>query len=69
MRSIWKGSISFGLINIPVKIYTAIQESSLDLDMLDSNDHSNIKFKTNAQITKDKRIIARVWMFEFGICL
>ena len=45
MRSIWKGSISFGLINIPVKIYTAVQESSLDLDMLDSNDHSNIKFK------------------------
>jgi DNA end-binding protein Ku len=45
MRSIWKGSISFGLINIPVKIYSATQESSLDLDMLDSKDHSNIKFK------------------------
>lgn len=45
MRSIWKGSISFGLINIPVKIYTATQESTLDLDMLDSKDHSNIKFK------------------------
>ena len=45
MRSIWKGSISFGLINIPVKIYPAVQESSLDLDMLDSKDHSNIKFK------------------------
>lgn len=45
MRSIWKGSISFGLINIPVRIYTAIQESSLDLEMLDSKDHSNIKFK------------------------
>lgn len=45
MRSIWKGSISFGLINIPVRIYTATQESSLDLTMLDSKDHSNIKFK------------------------
>jgi DNA end-binding protein Ku len=45
MRSIWTGSISFGLINIPVKIFTAVQESSLDLDMLDSKDHSNIKFK------------------------
>lgn len=45
MRTIWKGSISFGLINIPVKIYPAVQESSLDLDMLDSKDHSNIKFK------------------------
>jgi DNA end-binding protein Ku len=45
MRTIWKGSISFGLINIPIKLYTATQESSLDLDMLDSKDHSNIKFK------------------------
>jgi len=45
MRSIWTGSISFGLINIPVKIFPAVQESSLDLDMLDSRDHSNIKFK------------------------
>ena len=45
MKTIWKGSISFGLINIPVKIYTAVHESTLDLDMLDSRDHSKIKFK------------------------
>lgn len=45
MRPIWTGSISFGLINIPVKLYSAVQSSSLDLDMLDSKDHSNIKFK------------------------
>ncbi|HET6225355.1 MAG TPA: Ku protein [Bacteroidia bacterium] len=44
-RSLWTGSISFGLINIPVKLYSAVQESSLDLDMLDPKDHSNIKFK------------------------
>ena len=44
-RSIWTGSISFGLINIPVKLYSAIQESDLDFDMLDPKDHSNIKFK------------------------
>jgi len=45
MRPIWTGSISFGLINIPVKLFSATQESSLDLDMLDNHDHSNIKFK------------------------
>lgn len=44
MRPIWTGSISFGLINIPVRLFSAVQESSLDLDMLDSKDHSNIKF-------------------------
>jgi DNA end-binding protein Ku len=45
MRSLWSGSINFGLINIPVKIMSAVQESSLDLDMLDGRDHSNIRFK------------------------
>ncbi|HLG02472.1 MAG TPA: Ku protein [Bacteroidia bacterium] len=44
-RSIWTGAISFGLVNIPIKIYSAVQESTLDLDMLDSKDHSNIRFK------------------------
>ena len=45
MRSLWTGAISFGLINIPVKLFPAVQESSLDLDMLDKKDFSNIKFK------------------------
>jgi len=45
MRPIWTGAISFGLVNIPVKIFTATKESTLDLDMLDSQDHSRIKFK------------------------
>ena len=45
MRSIWTGSISFGLINIPVKLFSAVQESTLDMDMIDKSDHSNIKFK------------------------
>ncbi len=45
MRAIWTGAIGFGLVNIPVKMYSAIQESSLDLDMLDKKDHSNIRFQ------------------------
>jgi DNA end-binding protein Ku len=45
MRPIWTGSINFGLVNIPVKLYSAVQSSNLDLDMLDSKDHSNIRFK------------------------
>jgi DNA end-binding protein Ku len=45
MRSIWNGSISFGLVNIPVKLYSAIENSNLDLDMLDGRDHSHIKFQ------------------------
>jgi DNA end-binding protein Ku len=45
MRAIWTGSIGFGLVNIPIKMYSAVEESSLDLDMLDKKDHSNIRFK------------------------
>lgn len=40
----WTGSIGFGLVNIPIKLYSATQTSNLDLDMLDKNDHANIKY-------------------------
>ncbi len=45
MRSIWTGSIGFGLVNIPIKLYSAAQESTLDLDMLDKKDYASIKFQ------------------------
>lgn len=45
MRPIWKGSIGFGLVNIPVRLYTATQESELDLDMLDAKDKARIRFQ------------------------
>lgn len=45
MKAIWKGSIGFGLVNIPVKLFSAVQNSHLDLDMLDEKDHANIRFK------------------------
>jgi len=44
MKSIWKGSIGFGLVNIPVKLYSGVQNSNLDLDMLDERDHAKIRF-------------------------
>ena len=45
MRSIWKGAVSFGLVNIPVKLYSATQQSSLDLDMVDRRDMGKVRFK------------------------
>src|SRR5215204_3790201 len=51
MRAIWTGAIGFGLVNIPVKLYSATQSSSLDLDMLDKKDHSNIKFQRVSEKT------------------
>ncbi len=45
MRSVWKGAIGFGLVNIPVKLYPAVQSSTLDLDMLDGRDRAHIRFQ------------------------
>ncbi len=44
MRSIWKGAISFGLVNIPIKLYSATQQSNLSLDMVDRKDLSRIRY-------------------------
>lgn len=45
MRAIWSGSISFGLINIPVHLYSGVQtHEGIDLDMLHKDDHSPIRF-------------------------
>ena len=44
MKAIWKGAIGFGLVNIPVKLYSASQSSDLDLDMLDKKDLAHIRF-------------------------
>lgn len=52
MRSIWTGSIGFGLVSIPIKLFSAVQETRLDLDMLDSRDHAHIKFQRVNENTK-----------------
>lgn len=45
MKAIWKGAISFGLVNIPVKLYSATEQSTLNLDMLDRRDMAKVHFK------------------------
>lgn len=45
MRSVWNGSISFGLVTIPVKLYSASTEGRLELDMLDRRDKGRIRYK------------------------
>ena len=45
MRSVWNGSISFGLVSIPVKLFSGSEDRALDLDMLDSHDGARIRYK------------------------
>ena len=54
MRPLWTGTIGFGLVNIPVKLFSATQASELDLDMLDKKDLSNIRFmRVNGKTGKE----------------
>lgn len=51
MRAIWSGSLNFGLVNIPVKLFSATVDSQLDFDMLDKNDLSPIRYAKINKIT------------------
>ena len=44
MRPIWNGAISFGLINIPVRLYTAVSEARPDFTYLHKTDLSPIRY-------------------------
>jgi DNA end-binding protein Ku len=45
MRAIWTGAIGFGLVNIPVKIYSATQDSRPDFDLLDRKSLERVRYK------------------------
>jgi len=44
-RAIWRGSISFGLVQIPVGLYRAESDSELHFTMLDKRDHTPVRFE------------------------
>ena len=44
MHPLWTGSISFGLVNIPVSLYSASEERELSFHLLHKKDHSPIRF-------------------------
>jgi DNA end-binding protein Ku len=43
-RAIWSGAISFGLVNIPIKLQSAVQDDNIDFDMLSKNDMAPIRY-------------------------
>lgn len=44
MKALWKGNISFGLVNIPVKLYSGSTTHRIDLDMIRKKDHCRIEY-------------------------
>jgi DNA end-binding protein Ku len=53
-HNVWKGSISFGLLNIPIALQTAETHEEIHFSMLDKKDFSHIKYiKTNAKTGRE----------------
>ena len=50
MRSIWKGAISFGLVTIPVKLYSATEAKDVSFHQVRRSDGSRIKYKRVAAV-------------------
>lgn len=64
-RSLWTGSISFGLVNVPVKAFTAVRDHDVHFHQLDKKSGSRIRYRkvaedTGKEVAKDD--IA--WRFE-----
>ena len=49
MRAIWKGSISFGLVNIPIALYPAVRTEELHFRLLRAKDLSPVNYKRVAE--------------------
>jgi DNA end-binding protein Ku len=50
MRSIWKGSVSFGLVSIGVKLYSATEERDVSFHQVRRSDGSRIRYKRVAEV-------------------
>jgi DNA end-binding protein Ku len=68
-RAIWKGAINFGLVSIPVALYSAETNSSVDFDLLDKRDFSRVRYrrvneKTGREVPWDE--IVKGYEYEKG---
>lgn len=45
MRSIWKGSIAFGLVNVPVKVYSATADHDIKFRQVHAKDNGRIRYR------------------------
>src|SRR5262245_6262880 len=66
-RAIWTGSISFGLVNAPVRMYTAISEKTLRFNQLHKDDGGRIGYQKVCKI--DDKVVSNdeiVRAFDVG---
>jgi DNA end-binding protein Ku len=69
MRSIWRGSIAFGLVNVPVKVYSATQDHDIKFHQVHAKDNGRIRYKRVCEIcgeVVEYREIARAFESDDG---
>jgi DNA end-binding protein Ku len=49
MRSIWKGSVAFGLVNVPVKVYSATEDHDLKFHQVHGADNGRIRYQRTCE--------------------
>src|SRR5688500_16232165 len=54
-RAIWSGSISFGLVNVPIKVFNAVSQKEVHFHLLHEKDKSRIRQK-RVCIEEDKEV-------------
>jgi len=50
MRAIWKGAITFGLVNVPVKVYSATEDHDIALHQVHDKDGGRIRYQRRCEI-------------------
>ncbi len=45
MRSIWKGSLAFGLVNVPIKVYSATEDKDISFHQVHAKDGGRIRYQ------------------------
>jgi DNA end-binding protein Ku len=50
MRAIWTGAITFGLVNVPVKVYSATEDHDISLHQVHDKDGGRIKYQRRCEI-------------------
>lgn len=53
MRAIWKGAISFGLVHVPVKVYSATESHDVSLHQVHDEDGGRIRYERRCEICKE----------------
>ena len=54
-RSLWTGSISFGLVNVPVRVYSAVHEHRLRFQLIHTKDDGTIGYEKICKV-EDKPV-------------